>query len=87
MGLDLVFTLQNMRSENQDLYVPFCYETKTLPFLCFICPLIIKIYMYTFFMRSDTTFTLQNMPFENQDLYVPFCYGTGYCFYFAEHAL
>ena len=29
MGLDLVFTLQNMRSENQDIYVPFYYETKT----------------------------------------------------------
>ena len=27
MGPSIVFTLQNMPSENKDLYVPFCYET------------------------------------------------------------
>ena len=27
MGPSIVFTLQNMPSQNQDLYVPFCYET------------------------------------------------------------
>ena len=29
MRPDTAFTVQNMPSENQDLYVPFCYETDT----------------------------------------------------------
>ena len=30
MRPDTAFTLRNMLSENQDLYVPFCYETDTI---------------------------------------------------------
>ena len=49
---------------------------QTMPLLCRICPLNIKIYVYPFVLRLDTLITLQNMPSENQDLYVPFCYKT-----------
>ena len=92
MTPDTTFTFQNMPSEDQNLYVPFFYETRsylyfpeyalwksrsistlllwdqTLPLLCRICPLKIKIYMYPSDMRLDTRFTLQNIPSENQDL-------------------
>ena len=30
MGPSIVFTLQDMPSENQDLYAPFCYETNNV---------------------------------------------------------